>query len=66
LAIVAFTLAALTRESSLLVPLVLLAIEIPRIRLRESGRAIVLGSALWDRRAFVTLHRARSPARRAP
>jgi hypothetical protein len=42
LAIVAFTLAALTRESSLLVPLVLLAIEIPRIRTRESGRAIRL------------------------
>ena len=39
-AIVAFTLAALTRESSLLVPIVLIAMELPRIRTRSALRAM--------------------------
>jgi hypothetical protein len=42
LAVVAFTLAALTRESSLLVPLVLIVVDLPRIRSREVGRAVRL------------------------
>jgi hypothetical protein len=41
-AIVAFALAALTRESSLLVPLVLMATELPRIRARSSRRMMQL------------------------
>jgi hypothetical protein len=41
-AIFAFTLAALTRESSLLVPLVLIAMELPRIRSRSARHTIRL------------------------
>lgn len=41
-AIVALTVAAFTRESSLLVPVVLIATELPRIRTRSARRSVAL------------------------
>jgi hypothetical protein len=58
-AIVAFTLAALTRESSLLVPLVLMVFELPRIRTRTARSVQLLAIPFIVYAGWITFVRVR-------
>jgi hypothetical protein len=61
-AVAAFTLAALTRESSLVVTGVLLAIELPRVRTRSRSRALPLTIPFLAYAAWISFLRARVDA----